>query len=54
MIMITIALSIVLRALIDVASEDRLTHGAAVVARLVPETRPNRGPHDLRFALEEA
>ncbi len=44
----------VLRALIDPGSEDRLRHGAAMVATLVPETRPNRGPHDLRFALEEA
>jgi len=42
----------VLRALIDQGSEDNLVHGAAVVAKLVPETRPNRGPHDLRFALE--
>lgn len=42
----------VLRALIDQGSEDRLRHGAAMVATLVPETRPNRGPHDLRFALE--
>ena len=42
----------VLRALIDKGSEDRLRHGAAMVARLVPETRPGRGPYDLCFALE--
>lgn len=42
----------VLRALIDQGSEDRLRHGAVMVAKLVPETRPDRGPHDLRFALE--
>jgi uncharacterized OB-fold protein len=42
----------VLRALIDTPSEDKLTHAAVVVAKLVPETRPDRGTHDLRFTLE--
>lgn len=41
----------VVRALIDRDSEAALTHDAAMVAVLVPETRPGRGEHDLRFAL---
>lgn len=43
----------VVRALIDEACEGRLSHGAIVVSMLVPETRPNRGPHDLRFTLAD-
>jgi uncharacterized OB-fold protein len=43
----------VVRTLIAPDSEDRLSHGATVVATLVPETRPGRGEFDLRFGLAE-
>jgi uncharacterized OB-fold protein len=46
----------VVRAILDVPPDARLTPGAVMVTRLVHETRPDRGAHDLRFApaAEEA
>jgi uncharacterized OB-fold protein len=40
----------VVRAVLDVAPGIQLTPGTAMVTRLVPETRPDRGSQDLRFA----
>lgn len=40
----------VVRAILDVAPGTRLTPGIAMVTRLAPETRPDHGTHDLRFA----
>jgi len=40
----------VVRAILDVPAGTRLTPGAAMVTRLAPETRPDRGAFDLRFA----
>lgn len=37
------------RAVLDVPPGTRLTPGTIMVTRLVPETRPERGTHDLRF-----
>lgn len=37
------------RAILDVAPGTRLAPGTIMVARLVPETRPDRGAFDLRF-----
>ena len=42
---------IAVRALIERGSEDKVRHGAAMVAVLVPETRPDRGPFDLQFKV---
>lgn len=42
---------VALRALIERGSEDKIRHDAPVVAVLVPESRPNRGPHDLQFSV---
>ena len=39
------------RALIERGSEEKVRHGAAMVAVLVPETRPDRGPFDLQFKV---
>lgn len=44
----------VVRAVLDVPSEDALISGAVMTARLVPETRPGRGVFDLRFAPASA
>lgn len=38
------------RALLDVGDSQPLTPGTRMQARLAPETRPERGPYDLRFA----
>lgn len=40
----------VVRAILDVPAGAQLTPGAVMVTRLVPETRPDRGSQDLRFA----
>ncbi|HEX4769055.1 MAG TPA: zinc ribbon domain-containing protein [Lichenihabitans sp.] len=40
----------VVRSILDVPPGARLTPGAVMVTRLVPETRPDRGSQDLRFA----
>jgi uncharacterized OB-fold protein len=39
----------VVRAVLDVPPGAHLTPGAVMVTRLVPQTRPDRGEHDLRF-----
>ena len=38
-----------LRAVLDVPAGTKLTPGTVMVTRLVPQTRPDRGTHDLRF-----
>lgn len=40
------------RALLDPATEDATEIGDIVVAKLVPEGRPDRGPYDLRFTKQ--
>jgi len=40
----------VVRSLLDVPPGARLKAGVAMIARLVEETRPDRGARDLRFA----
>lgn len=44
----------VVRALIEEASEPLLKADAVMVTTLAPETRPNRGEYDLRFAVADA
>ncbi|HEX4740232.1 MAG TPA: hypothetical protein VH353_02780 [Caulobacteraceae bacterium] len=39
----------VVRAILDVPPGAQLTPGAVMITGLVPETRPDRGAHDLRF-----
>lgn len=43
-----------LRVILDVPPGQHLKNGTMMVTRLVPETRPNRGEFDLRFAPETA
>lgn len=38
------------RSILDVRPGTKLTPGVVMVARLVPENRPNRGEKDVRFA----
>ncbi|WP_337188126.1 OB-fold domain-containing protein [Phenylobacterium sp.] len=40
------------RALLDAATADETKYGDTVVTKLIPETRPNRGPYDLRFTRQ--
>jgi hypothetical protein len=40
----------VVRAVLDIPPDAHLVPGAVMVTRLVPETRPDRGTQDLRFA----
>jgi hypothetical protein len=41
----------VVRSVLDVDGEGKLTPGVVMTARLVPETRPDRGANDLQFGV---